>query len=102
LIQIEYRIAPENRAAFLHAIYAIEPTRRRNGASAWRLFRDLEDSERFLERFVIASWAEYVRLRLRFTVKESQEQEEVSKLQRPGVPIRISRLLGVDPREVLN
>jgi MFS family permease len=100
LINIEYRIAPENHDAFLRAIYAIEPTRRRNGASAWRLFRDLEEPERFVERFVIGSWAEYVRLRLRFTVKESQQQDEVSRLQRPGVPIRISRLLGVDPREL--
>ncbi len=100
LIQIEYRIAPENREAFLHAIYSAEPTRRRNGAIAWRLFRDLEDAERFVERFVIASWAEYVRLRLRFTVKESQLQERVTQLQRPDVPVRISRLIGVDPREM--
>ena len=100
LIQIEYRIAPENRQAFLHAIYSAEPTRRRNGAIAWRLFRDLEDSERFVERFVIASWAEYVRLRLRFTVKESQLQERVRQLQRPDVPVKISRLIGVDPREM--
>jgi MFS family permease len=100
LIQIEYRIAPENREAFLHAIYSIEATRRRNGASAWRLFRDLEDGERFVERFVVGSWAEYVRLRLRFTLTESRLQERVSGLQRPDVPIRISRLIGVDPREV--
>jgi len=102
LIQIEYRIAPENREAFLHAIYSAEPTRRRNGAIAWRLFRDLEDAERFVERFVIASWAEYVRLRLRFTAKESQLQERVMQLQRPDVPVKISRLIGVDPREMLS
>jgi hypothetical protein len=100
LIQIEYRIAPEHRKAFLQAIYALELTRRRNGASAWRLFRDLEDAERFLERFIITSWAEYVRLRLRFTMSESQLQEQVSRLQRTDVPIRISRLIGVDPREM--
>src|SRR3954453_12196164 len=100
LIQIEYRIAPENREAFLHAIYSIEATRRRNGASAWRLFRDLEDGERFVERFVVGSWAEYVRLRLRFTLTESRLQERVSGLQRPEFPIRISRLIGVDPRDV--
>ena len=100
LIQIEYRIAPENREAFLQAVYSIEATRRRNGASAWRLFRDLEDAERFVERFVVGSWAEYVRLRLRFTLTESRLQERVRGLQRPEFPIRISRLIGVDPREV--
>jgi MFS family permease len=99
LIQIEYRIAPENRVAFLRAIHSAEPSRRRNGASAWRLFRDLEDDEHFVERFVIRSWAEYVRLRLRFTLTESELQERVVQLQRPDVPIRISRLIGVDPRD---
>jgi MFS family permease len=100
LIQIEYRIAPGNREAFLRAIHATAPTRRRNGASAWRLFHDLEDDERFVERFVIRSWAEYVRLRLRFTLTENELQERVVQLQRPDVPIQISRLLGVDPRDV--
>jgi hypothetical protein len=100
LIQVEYRIAPENRAAFLRAIHSAEPSRRRNGASAWRLFRDLEDDEHFVERFVIGSWAEYVRLRQRFTLTESELQERVVQLQRPDVPIQISRLIGVDPRDV--
>jgi MFS family permease len=100
LIQVEYRVAPENHKAFLAAIHSLEPTRRRNGASAWRLFRDLEDPERFLERFVIGSWAEYVRLRLRFTMTDSRLREEVSKLQRADVPVRVSRLLGVDPRDM--
>ena len=37
LIQVEYRIAPGNVAAFLRAIHAIERTRRRNGADDWRV-----------------------------------------------------------------
>jgi len=97
LIQIEYRIAPANRAAFLRAMHDIESTRRRNGASSWRLFRDLEDEERFVERFVITSWAEYIRLRTRFTITDHDLQSRVLKLQRPEVPIRISRLLAVAP-----
>ena len=40
LIQIEYQIAPSNRKAFIRAIHAIAPTRRRNGATSWRVFRD--------------------------------------------------------------
>ena len=95
LIQIEYRIDPENRSAFLEAIHAIEPARRRNGASAWRIFRDLEDEKRFVERFVVTSWAEYVRLRARLTMADQELRERVQRLQRPGVPIRISRLIGI-------
>lgn len=99
LVQVEYRIDPENRAAFLEAIQAVEATRRRNGATSWRVFRDLEESDRFIERYVIASWAEYVRLRMRMTVADRMLQNRVVELQRKDVPTRISRYIGVDPRE---
>jgi MFS family permease len=95
LIQLEYRIDPEHRADFLRAIHAVEPARRRNGASSWRIFRDLEDEGRFVERFVIRSWGEYVRLRTRLTRTDEGLHEQVTRLQRPGEPIRISRLIGI-------
>ena len=95
LIQIEYRIAAENRGAFLKAIQAIEPTRRRNGAMSWRVFRDLGEEGRFVERYIIASWAEYVRLRSRMTLADGRLQQRVSDLQSVDVPIRVSRLIGV-------
>jgi len=34
------------------------------------------------------------------TVSDRQLQERVSKLQHPGVEIRVSRLIGINPREV--
>jgi predicted MFS family arabinose efflux permease len=99
LIQVEYRIDPEQREAFLQAIHAIEPARRRNGASDWRVFRDLGEDGRFVERFIIRSWAEYVRLRTRMTIADRQLQDEVEQFQRPGVPVRVSRLIGVSAAE---
>jgi MFS family permease len=95
LIQLEYRIDPANRDAFLKAIQKVGPTRRRNGATRWRMFRDLGEEGRFVERYVIASWAEYVRLRARMTMADSQLQQRAAALQRPGVPIRVSRFIGV-------
>jgi len=96
LIQIEYRIDAANRPAFLAGIRKVEPTRRRNGASSWRVFRDLSEDGRFVERYIIDSWAEYVRLRRRMTMTDRQIQEQVMQLQRADMPIRVSRLLGVD------
>ena len=101
LIQVEYHINPENREAFLSTIQTIEPTRRRNGANNWRVFRDLGEEGRFVERFIITSWAEYVRLRTRMTVADRQIQERVRQFQRPGVDIRISRLIGTSSRDAL-
>jgi MFS family permease len=98
LIQVEYRIDHDQRDAFLQAIQAVEPTRRRNGAMSWRVFRDLGEEGSFIERFIIASWAEYVRLRNRATVADRKAHAALEQFQRPGVPIRVSRLIGVDLR----
>jgi quinol monooxygenase YgiN len=95
LIQIEYQIDPENRTAFLHAIHAVEATRRRNGATSWRVFRDVSEKGRIVERYIIESWAEYMRLRARMTQADRRLQERVLQLQRKDVPVRISRFLGM-------
>ncbi|MEO8346829.1 MAG: MFS transporter [Betaproteobacteria bacterium] len=99
LIQIEYQIAPEDRGEFLRAIHAVEPTRRRNGASAWRVFRDVAEDGCFVERYIITSWAEYVRLRTRMTMADRKLQDHVAAKQRPDVSIRVSRLIGVSPQD---
>jgi MFS family permease len=98
LIQLEYRIAPEHRAAFLRAVHAVEAIRRRNGATSWRVFRDLGEDGLFVERFVITSWAEYVRLRTRMTIADRKLQDHVEQHQLAEVPIRVSRLIGVNPQ----
>jgi quinol monooxygenase YgiN len=95
LIQLEYRVDAAHRDAFLKALQNVGPTRRRNGATSWRVFRDLGEEGRFVERYVIASWAEYVRLRSRMTMADSRLQQHVAELQRPDVPIRVSRLIGL-------
>jgi MFS family permease len=95
LIQIEYRITQENRVAFLKAIHKVEAIRRRNGAGSWRVFRDLEQDGRFVERFVIDSWAEYTRLRTRMTQTDRRVQSRAEEFQRPDVPVRTSRYIGV-------
>jgi len=99
LIQIEYRVEPENRNPFLHAIHAVEQIRRRNGATSWRVFRDLAEDGRFVERYIIASWAEYMRLRSRMTMQDRKVQERVEQFQQSDIPIRISRLIGVRPAD---
>jgi MFS family permease len=93
LIQIEYRIDAENVDRFLAAIHKAEIIRRRNGASDWLIFRDLGEEGRFVERFMIRSWGEYVRLRTRLTIADRELQDEVEGLQQAGVPVRVSRLI---------
>jgi MFS family permease len=97
LIQVQYQIDPNDSAAFLHAIHSNEPSRRRNGASDWRVFRDLGEEGRYVERFIVTSWAEYVRLRSRMTVADQQAQEQVEAFLRPGLDIVVTRLLSTRP-----
>jgi hypothetical protein len=60
------------------------------------VFRDLAEEGLFVERYIISSWAEYVRLRSRMTIADRHIQQEIEKYQREGVPVRVSRFLGVD------
>lgn len=99
LIQVEYRIEAHHRRAFLLAIAAVGPTRRRSGAVSWRVYRDLGDGDRFVERYVIASWADYLRQRARTTMADSTLQQQAAAFQREGVPISVSRLIGVGAEE---
>jgi MFS family permease len=102
LIQIEYRIEPDHRAEFLRLIQKVEWIRRRNGATSWRVFRDLGQEGVFVERYLLESWAEYMRLRGRMTLAERKLIDEIESHQKPDIPIRVSRLLGVNPRTAVS
>lgn len=96
LIQFRYRIESAHQGAFLAAMEAVGPARRRSGASNWGLFRDLSDHECFVERYVIESWADYLRQRERMTQADKTRQEAATQFQKAGVPVELSRLIGVE------
>lgn len=96
LIQVEYQIEAHNHSAFLAAMEDVGPARRRSGAKDWGIFRDLSDDERFVERYIIESWADYLRQRERMTQADRARQEEAAQFQKAGVPTRLSRLIGVE------
>ena len=95
LIQIEYHIEPPRWPQFLRAVQAVGRVRRRNGAASWRVYRDIGEEGRFVERYVLTSWSEYVRLRSRMTISDRDLIAQVEALQRADTPIRVSRLIGV-------
>lgn len=96
LIQIEYQIDPPDREAFVDAIRRVGPTRRRNGATSWRVFRAIGVEGRYVERYVVESWAEYLRLRSRMTMADRAVLSQAQDLQSAEVPLRVSRFIGVD------
>jgi MFS family permease len=69
-VEIGYRVRPERTAAFLDDVSLLRATRRRDGATFWRLYRDLGDASRYVERFIVTSWADYLHQRARATVAD--------------------------------
>ena len=61
LVSFEYSVLPANRADFARAMLRVRDSRRRTGASRWRLYRSGERENTMLETFLVASWGEFRR-----------------------------------------
>lgn len=89
LIQIEYRIAPEDHPAFLKTLTQLSAERRRDGAYAWGIAEDSADPGVILEWFQVESWAEHLRQHKRVSKADADIQAEVLRFhqgeQRPVV-----------------
>ena len=68
LVTVAYRVPAHAQGEFTVMMRRVERDRRRNGATQWELFRDLADTDRFLETFVVDTWAEHRRQHQRRTV----------------------------------
>jgi MFS family permease len=77
LVTIEYSVDPEKASEFITAIYKYERLRRRDGAYQWGVFRDLEHPDRYLEIFLVNSWAEHLRQHERSTGADRALEEQV-------------------------
>jgi MFS family permease len=60
LVMVTYRVPEEQTAAFTAAIRPVARSRRRTGALRWELFRDGTDPSRFVESYLVATWAEHL------------------------------------------
>jgi MFS family permease len=85
LITVEYRVPAHNTRAFLEAMEAMQTFRRREGSLSWGLFRDLADPDRYVETFIVATWAEHMRQHARVTVEDQAIEERAFAFQREGV-----------------
>jgi MFS family permease len=79
LVTVEYEIAPKDSKNFLEAIYKYARVRRRDGATRWSIFYDTENPQRYLETFIVHSWAEHLRQHTRFTVADREIEEQVQR-----------------------
>lgn len=79
LVTVEYDVDPQQEAGFLQAMHKYERIRRRDGAYRWGVFRDIENANRYLETFLVVSWAEHLRQHQRSTREDRAVEEAVHK-----------------------
>ncbi|WP_088287149.1 MFS transporter [Ideonella sp. A 288] len=92
-VELHYRIAAEDAPAFLSAIEQLRAPRRRDGATFWRVYRDLGDPTRFVERFIVTSWADYLHQRARATLADQELEAEVRRHVVEGVPVTMQHYI---------
>jgi hypothetical protein len=82
LITVEYIVGPEHAAEFLDAMRKYERVRRRDGASRWGIFHDTEAGDRYVETFLVHSWAEHLRQHARQTLGDRKLEHQVHSYAR--------------------
>jgi hypothetical protein len=92
-VELGYRIKPEDTAAFLEAVSLLRAPRQRDGATFWRLYRDLGDPSRYVERFIVTSWADYLHQRARATLADQALEERVRSFVLEGVPVSMQHYI---------
>ena len=85
LVTVEYDVDPEREEEFLQAMHKYERIRRRDGAFQWGIFRDLESPTRYMETFLVDSWAEHLRQHERLTRADREVTDRLQSLVR-GTP----------------
>ena len=97
---VEYRIRPEDRAAFARAMLQLRRIRLRDGARDWSLMQDLADPFRWVERFHSPTWADHLRRRTRLTQADREGSEIARSFHHGEAPPLVSVLIG-RPRNAL-
>jgi MFS family permease len=90
LVTVEYH--PRNGLAgqMLTELRDARFSRRRTGASSWRVWQDAADPGRIQERFVVASWEEHLRQAERVTKRDQQRLDSIRAMNKPDQPPKVT------------
>jgi len=86
LVTVEYLIDPTHGQDFSHIMQGLRRIRRRDGAIRWSLYEDATTPGRYLETFVVESWAEHLRQHSRATVADREVESKAWAFHLPGGP----------------
>jgi hypothetical protein len=77
LVTIDYSVIPGKNAEFVELIHEYSRVRRRDGAYRWGIYRDTEIANRYVETFLVHSWAEHLRQHDRQTKGDSDLEQRL-------------------------
>ena len=93
VVEITYTIPEDSVTEFLIVMADRQRIRRRDGARAWRLLRDLADPRLWTESYQTPTWTDYVRHNLRLTKADAQVSEKLRALHKADNPPQVRRLV---------
>jgi hypothetical protein len=93
LITVEYNVDPARAQKFVTAMRGVRTQRLRDGAYRWGLYNDPAAPSRFVETFVVESWAEHLRQHGRVTVADRDVEEVARAFHGGSAPPVISHLI---------
>ncbi|NJL56436.1 hypothetical protein HC928_15595 [bacterium] len=76
LVMLEYDVAPEHVQSFVESIHALRHVRERDGAIRWDLWQDTAIADRFVECFIVETWAEHYRQYQRFMLPDKALEDQ--------------------------
>ena len=97
MVAVEYRAREGLAGDLLGALRDARFSRRRTGASAWRVWQDAADPNRIVEQFTVASWPEHLRQHDRVTGRDQQRLDRIRAMTDPGHPTAVTHWLTPPP-----
>ncbi len=80
VVTIEYIIAHDDIPRFLGVMNERRRIRRRDGARHWTLLRDLSEADKWIERYHVSTWLDYIRHNQRRTNADTANSEQIAAL----------------------
>jgi len=93
LVTVEYRIDPQQSRDFTVAMEPVRQQRLRDGALRSGLYSDPADPSRYVETFVVESWAEHLRQHERVTVNDRVAEDRARAFHIGDAPPTTSHLI---------
>ena len=92
-ITVQYRVAPDNRQAFLNLMQLLKRVRQRHGGYGWQILQEPGQADMVTEIWSERSWAEHLRHHERVSVTDKELQDRIAALLSDGAKPVVTHLM---------